>query len=287
MAKNDYRNSPDNILRENFENVTNLWTNFSSEMENKIHDLFETSAHEYKEIYKCWTDLSDKMGKQMLNYSIGDEIIFKNLYNSWREYSEKLNSDFGKYSKDDDKTYNELLDFWTGYSEQFSDQLSKLMRDGFKEQYELYELWMDTFAKSTTDASLTGDIPSIVNKYWFETYNKFYDLFTKKGLPFELKPEKLEHSEQIYKQYQQVYNYWMQTSQKLFDEFMRSPAYGNLLAQSINTSMDAKKMFENLMIQNVKSWGIPTRTELEEIRNELKNISDKLTGLEKSLQRKK
>jgi hypothetical protein len=277
----------DNIMNENFENVTNLWSDFSNEMESKLRDLFESSAQEYKEIYKCWTDLSDKMGKQMLGYSMGDETLFKNLYNSWREYSEKLNTDLGKVTKDDDKTYNDFLNFWTGYSEMFTDQLSKLMRDGFKEQYELYELWMDTYAKSADDVTKPGDFPSIVNKYWLETYNKFYDFFSKGEYPPSFQPEKLNSGEQIYKQYEQVYNYWMETSQKMIDDFLRSPVYGNLLAQSINKSMDNKKMIENFMTQNIKSFGIPTRTELEEIREELKNITVKLDDLDKAIRNKK
>jgi hypothetical protein len=34
----------DNIMNENFENVTNLWSDFSNEMESKLRDLFESSA---------------------------------------------------------------------------------------------------------------------------------------------------------------------------------------------------------------------------------------------------
>jgi hypothetical protein len=288
MTKNNnYKSTAENILKENFEHVTNLWTDFSNEMESKIRDLFESSAHEYQEIYKCWTDLSDKMGKQMINYPMVDESIVKNLYNSWREYSEKLNMDLGKVPKGDDKSYNEFLDLWTGYSDKFTDQLSKVMRDGFKEQFELYELWMDAFAKSTNEASKGGDIPSIMNKYWFETYNKFYDFFTKKGLSIDMKPAKLEPGQQLYNQYEQIYNYWIENSQKMIDEVLRSPAYGNFLAQSINTSMDTRRMFENMMIQNIKHFGIPTRNELEEIRVELKNISDKLKDIDRTIQKLK
>jgi hypothetical protein len=105
----------------------------------------------------------------------------------------------------------------------------------------------------------------------------------KKGLSPDLSPKSLEPGEQLYKQYEQFYNYWMDTSQKMLDEVMRTPAYGNLLAQTINTSMDTKKMIENYMVQNVKTMGIPTRNELEEIRTELKNISDKLSDLDKRI----
>jgi hypothetical protein len=70
----------------------------------------------------------------------------------------------------------------------------------------------------------------------------------------------------------------------MLDEIMRSPAFGSYLAQSVSSSMDSRKMVENMITQNLKNMGIPTRTELEEIRTELKNITDRLDSLDKTLQ---
>ena len=262
-------------------NISSLWSDFSGQMEDKMRELIETSASEYREIYKSWTELSDKMGKQMLDFTVGDEAIFKNIYNSWKEYSEKLNLDLGKVSNADDKIYSEFYDFWTNYSEKFGNQLSDFMREGFKEQYELYELWMDTFAKNVNEGSKSGDIPSIVNKYWLEAFNRFNDFFIRNGLAAT--SEQTEPGEHIYKQYEEMYNYWLNTSQKMLDEVMRSPAYGNFLAQSINSSMDTQKMYKNIITQNLKSMGVPTENELEEIRWELKNISTQINDLNESI----
>jgi hypothetical protein len=252
-------------------------------MESKIRDLFESSAAEYRDIYKSWTELSDKMGKQMFSGALGDEAIYKNLYNSWKECSERLNTDLGKVTKSDDKTYTEFLDYWSKYSEKFSDQLSDYMREGLKEQYELYELWMDPFEKSALEGSKSGDIPSIFNKYWLDVFNRFNEFYLKQE-PFSLSQgEYTEPGEGVYKQYEEMHNYWLNTSQKMLDEVMRSSAYGNFLAQAINSSMDSRKMMENIMMQNLKSFGIPTKTELEEIRWELKNITTQLDELNQTI----
>ena len=282
MAKRNQRDIPGSeLFKENVENLTNLWSDFSAQMEDKLHDLFESSTTEYKDIYKNWTDISEKMSKQMLEFTTGNEGIYKNLYNSWKEYSERLNADLVKVTKADDKSHSEFLDFWSNYSENFNDKLSELMRDGLKEQYELYELWMDTFAKSATEGSKSGDIPSIVNKYRLDAFNRFQDFYSKK--PSADKDEQLQPGEQFYKQYEEIYDYWINTSQKMLDEVMRSPAYGNFLAQSINSSMDSRKFIENMMIQNLKSMGIPTMNELEEIRIELKNLSDQIDELNRNI----
>lgn len=267
---------------ESFENINSLWSDFSGQMEDKMRELIETSATEYREIYRSWSELSDKMGKQMLDFTVGDEAIFKNIYNSWKEYSERLNIDLGKVSKADDKSYSEFYDFWTNYSEKFGNQLSDFMREGFREQYELYELWMDTFAKNVHEGSKSGDIPSIINKYWLETFNRFNDFITHNGLT--IPSEQPEPGEQIYKQYEEMYNYWLNTSQKMLDEVMRSPAYGTFLAQSINSSMDTQKMYKNIMTENLKRMGVPTKNELEEIRWELKNISTQIKELNQTMQ---
>lgn len=264
-------------------NVTKLWSTFSTQMEDKLRDLFESSAAEYQDIYKSWTELSDKMGKQMPGFNLDDKGIFNNLYNSWKEYSEKLNADIIKFPRSDDESHNDLIKFWTDYSDKFSDQLSDFVRDGIKEQYELYELWMDTFAKTADDGSKTGDVPSIINKYWLDMFNRLHDLFTTKPVSPGDNTSHLEHGEQIYKQYEEMHNYWYDTYQKMLDEIMRSPAYGNTLAKAINSSMDSQKMLEKMMTQNLKSLGVPTRNELEEIRSELKNITTQLDELNQTI----
>lgn len=263
------------------ENVTNLWSDFSEQMEEKLRDLFESSASEYRDIYKNWSDISENMSKQLVDFTTNNEGFYSNIYKSWKEYSDRLNSDLGKVPKAEDKSYTEFLDFWSNYSETFNEKLSDLMRDGLKEQYELYEIWMDTFAKSASEGSKTGDIPSIVNKYWLDTFNRFNDFFSSQGAKSKL--DKLEPGELIYKQYEEVYNYWLETSTKMLDEVLRSPGYGNALAQSINSSMDYRKSFENMMIQNLKAMGIPTKNELDEIRYELKNVSEQLDEINKNM----
>jgi len=272
------------------ENVENLWPDFSEQMENKLKELFESSTTEYQEIYKCWTEFSDKMSKNMLDATFGDESICKNIYNSWKEYSEKLNLDLSNLLKTDDKSHTDLMDFWSEYSEKLNEQFSNLMREGFKEPFELYELWMDTYAKTLTEGSRSGDISSIISKYWLDVLNRFTDVYSTKGigLTTSISPsgqkEGIEPGEQIYKQYEEIYNYWVDASQKMLDEIMRSPAYGNFLAQSINSSMDNRKMLENMMTENFKNLGITSRNELEEIRLELKNITSRLDNINQTIQ---
>jgi hypothetical protein len=283
--KNQGKKSTDTSVDKSVDKVANLWTDFSDQMEDKMRDLIETSAVEYRDIYTSWTELSDKMSKQMMNLAVGDEGIYKNLYNSWKEYSERLNTDLGKVTKSDDKNYNEFLEFWTKYSEEFSERLSNQLYDGIKEQYELYELWMDAFAKSAAEASKSGDIPSIINKYWLDALNQFYGFFSEnKFIPGEIK-EGAEPGEQLYRQYEEMYNYWAETSSKMLDEIMRSPAYGNLLAQSINSSMDSRQKIENFWVQNLRSLGIPTKNDLEEIREELKVMTLKLDEVDQAIKK--
>ena len=272
------------------ENVENLWSEFSEQMEDKLKEIFETGTAESQEIYKCWTEFSDKMSKNMLGATFGDESICKNIYNSWKEYSEKLNLDLNNLLKPDDKSHTDLKDFWSEYSEKLNDQFSNLMREGFKEQFELYELWMDTYAKTVNEGSRSGDIPSIISKYWLDALNRFNDVYSTKGIgsvtgtgPGEQK-EGIEPGEQIYKQYEEVYNYWLDAAQKMLDEIMRSPVYGNFLAQSINSSMDYSKILENVMTQNLKKLGITTRNEIEEIHMELKNITSRLDNINQTIQ---
>ena len=169
-----------------------------------------------------------------MGFNLGDETIYKNLFNSWKEYSEQLNTDLGKFGKSDDKSYSEFLDFWTNYSEQFTEHLSNQMFEGIKEQYELYELWMDAFAKSAAEGSMSGDIPSIFNKYWLDAFNRYSGFFSENRLAPNVLSTDIEAGEQLYKQYEEMYNYWTKTSMKMLDEIMRSPGFGNLLGQSIH-----------------------------------------------------
>jgi hypothetical protein len=284
MAK---RTSANRSTKNNVEGVTDMWTDFSDQMENKLRDLFESSASEYRDIYQSWTELSEKMGKQMVGFTTGNDTIYNNLYNSWKEYSEKLNTDLGMFGKSDDKTHTEFLDFWANYSEKFTDQLSNVMYEGFKEQYELYEVWMDTFAKSALEGSKSGDIPSIMNKYWLEGLNRFYDTFSKFPIGPSGKSIEGTAGEQIYKQFEEMHNYWTKISTKMLDEVMRSPAYGNLLAQSIQSSMDSQKMIENYWIKNFQTLGLPTKNELEEVREELQELNSRLDNIYELLKKKR
>lgn len=278
--KGQSKKTTSDTVKDNVDSVTNFWSTFSAEMENRLGQLIEKSTGDYQEIYKNWTDLSEYMGKQMMNVAIGEETPWKNLYHSWKEFSEQLNTNIGKMPKMDDKMHDDFLSYWSEYSEKFNEQLSNIMLNGFKEQIELYDLWIDAFAKSADEGSKAGDIPSIMNKYWLAAFNRFQDFYSQKGS--ESKSGRLGTGDQMVKEYEKLYNNWVETSQKMLDEIMRSPAYGNYLAQSINSSMDARKMFENMMAQNMKSMGIPTRAELEEIRSELKNISNRLDNFDKT-----
>jgi hypothetical protein len=158
------------------------------------------------------------------------------------------------------------------------------MLDGFKEQMELYDLWIDAFAKSADERSKTGDIPSIVNKYWIEAFSKFHDFYSEKSKPTGPNSSQSLSGEEMVKEYEYLYKNWVDSSQKMLDEIMRSPSFGTYLARSVSSSMDARKMVENMFVQNLKSMGIPTRTELDEIRLELKNISDRLDSWDKTIQ---
>lgn len=285
VRKGQMKKNTEDTMKDSINNVTDFWTNFSEGMENKLGQLFEKSASDYNEIYKNWTDLSDVMGKQMMNASFGGEAPWKNMYHSWKEFSEQLNTNIGKMpKKDDDKMHDDLLNYWSEYSNKFNDQISKVMLDGFKEQMELYDLWMDTFAKGADERSKTGDIPSIVNKYWIDAFNRFHDFASQKSSSSKTSSGQSISGEQMIKEYETLYNSWVDSSQKMLDEIMRSPAFGTYLARSVSSSMDTRKMVENMIMQNLKGMGIPTRTELEEIRTELKNITDRLDSLDKTLQ---
>lgn len=280
VKKGQSKKTTSNTVKDNVKNVADFWSTFSSEMESRLGQLFEKSAVDYQDIYNNWTDLSEIMGKQMMNVAMGDETPWKNLYHSWKEYSEQMNMNIGKMPKKDDKMHNDFLSYWKEYSDKFNDHLTTLFRESFKEQYELYELWMDAFGKSVENSSKAGDIPSIVNKYWLEMFSRYQELYSQKGSTS--KTGQPGTGDQMVKQYEDMYNTWVATSQKMLDEIMRSPSFGNFLAKSINSSMDARKMAENMMRQNIKNLGIPTRTELEEIRTELKNVSTRLDVLDQS-----
>ena len=183
----------------------------------------------------------------------------------------------------DDKKQAEFLDFWSDYSNKITEQFSKIMQTGFKEQLELYELWMDTYAKNATEGSKVGEIPSIMSKYWLDIFNRFNDFYSMKGATMSNKMDKIEPGEQLYKQYEEMYNYWINASQKMLDEIMRSPTYGNFLASSINTSMDSRKILKNFMTENLKNMGIPTKKEMDEMLWELRNITARLEDLEQQL----
>jgi len=282
--KGQSKKSQPDTTKDNVETVTNFWSSFSKEMETKLGSLFEKSAADYQDIYQNWTDLSETMGKQMMNVAMGDETPWKNMYHSWKEFSEQLNTNIGKMPKKDDKMHADFLSYWSEHSGKFNDQLSKLMLDGFKEQMELYDLWMDAFAKGADERSKTGDIPSIVNKYWIDAFNRFHDFASQKSSGSKTGSGQPVSGEQMVQEYEKLYNSWVESSQKMLDEIMRSPAFGSYLAQSVSSSMDSRKMVENMITQNLKNMGIPTRTELEEIRTELKNITDRLDSLDKTLQ---
>ena len=221
MAKKEQnKKTTKNTPKDSVETMTEFWSSFSSEMENKLGQLFEKSAVDYQDLYKNWTDLSETMGKQMMNVAMGDESIWNNMYNSWNEYSEQMNLNIGKMPNNEDQMHNDFLSYWSKYSDKFNDHLTDLFHEGFKEQHELYELWMDAFAKSAEKGSKAGDIPSIVNKYWLETFNRFHEFYSRGGSTS--KPGQPETAEQMVKQFENLHNTWVDTSQKMVDEIMRS-----------------------------------------------------------------
>ena len=50
------RNSANQSTKNSLEGVTDMWIDFSDQMENKLRDLFESSAAEYRDIYQRYRD---------------------------------------------------------------------------------------------------------------------------------------------------------------------------------------------------------------------------------------
>lgn len=155
----------------------------------------------------------------------------------------------------------------------FSEFFAEMMRY----QMELSGVWRDVFGQvNPLSMEDTQQIANMVKKHWQRVEERTKALF----------PEKSTVGPDFIQKQKELYIYCMQSYSLMLQELLTSPIFLNTMKENIDASLSRKIQLDRMRDETLKSMGIPSRKDLQEIHHSLYIINKKLDKLNDALSNK-
>jgi len=246
---------------EAMKNLLSLWMNSQKEVFGKLFGLPIPSADNMG-------DFTEGIKKSLENFTQFYDQNFKPFAENWTKLSAQMQDAF--QGKQDPAKYKELYDSWiTGYESAFGKFLKMPMLGPSRLVMEKIHKSIDSFMKycgATVDFNMVLYSPS---KATIEELTQ--------------KAQTILKGEVTHEKYKQFYELLVKTFEDRFYQLFKTPAFG----QSIKTALDSYLDFRNnhfaVIEEMLKSTPIITRTEIDDVYQELYNLKKRIKDLESLL----
>ena len=246
---------------EAMQNLLNLWMNSQKEVFGKLFGLPAPAAANMG-------DFSESIKKSLENFTLFYDQNYKPFAENWTKLSGQMQDAF--QGKQDPAKYRELYNSWIkGYESAFGKFLKMPMVGPSRQVMEKIHKSIDSFMKycgATVDFNMVLYSPS---KATIEELAQ--------------KAQTILKGEVTQEKYKQFYELLVKTFEDRFYQLFKTPAF----TESIKTTLDAYLDFRNnhfaVIEEMLKSTPIITRTEIDDVYQELYNLKKRIKDLEKLL----
>ena len=266
------------------------WKSFIDLFDGEMRTLFGQGSPEYRKLSRSWLDLSEAMTRNMAEgfstNGSGAGAPAQRIYEMWAEGSKTMRRNFEGMLDSKNPDHVKLFDWWDTEYQKVGESLTKQMLAGMKEQYELYDLWMDSFSKNRPEGDELGQVGDIMGRHYRDFMGQVGRLAselrdtTRSGEPLEPSFAQLPPARFM----SQMQEAWLNTTSSMLKEVLATPAYGNYLKQSIDAQLKSREYMDNIMEDELKRLGLPTRAQLDDVYKGLNELDRKMNAIQELLE---
>ena len=172
-------------------------------------------------------------------------------------------------------------------------------KSGFESTHEFFDMWLKTYEATygrliempamgpmrEKSEKLMKNFTVSVNLYttWMESLVNFQSVFTEAMRRMREKMAGMEEeiSQETYKDF---YKLWIETYSETFKEFLKSGHFSSDMGTLMSYSIDYQKNNREMLEENyLKTLGLPTRTEIDEINKEVYLLKKQVKDLTRNI----
>ncbi|HLD36053.1 MAG TPA: poly(R)-hydroxyalkanoic acid synthase subunit PhaE [Planctomycetota bacterium] len=280
-----------------------------------IFPKFIEAADTYMKLFKAWTDNAGNLSsspdamKNLLNmWMDSQKEVFGKLFglpipsmDNMGDFSESIKKSLENFSQFYDQNYKPFVENWSKLSSQMGDALKgKQDPAKYKELYNSlmqgYEAAFGKFLKMPMVGpsrqvleKIHTSIDSFM-KYCGATVEFSMLLYSPSKTTIEELTQKAQtilKGEATQEKYKQFYELLVKTFEDRFYQLFKTPAFAESLKTTLDSYLDFRNNHFAVVEEMLKSTPIITRTEINDVYQELYNLKKRIKELEKLLNAKK
>lgn len=141
-------------------------------------------------------------------------------------------------------------------------------------QMELSRIWGDVFKQlNPLRPEESQELSKIAGRHWQRVQQKTKELF----------PENSIIGPDFLKKQKELYFYTVESYSLMIQEFLTDPICLNLLKDGMDSGLSKKMQFDKVRDDTLKSMGLPSRKDMQEIYHSLYMINKKLDKLSEAV----
>ncbi|MBI5359536.1 MAG: hypothetical protein HZA48_03035 [Planctomycetes bacterium] len=246
-------------------NLLNLWMNSQKEVFSKMFGLPIPSVDNMG-------DFNESIKKSLENFTQFYDQNYKPFVENWTKLSGQMQDAFN--GKQDPAKFKELYNSWMqGYESAFGKFLKMPMVGPSRQVLEKIHKNIDSFMKycgATVDFSMVLYSPSK------ETIEELVQ-----------KAQTILKGEVTQEKYKQFYELLVKTFEDRFYQLFKTPAFSESIKTTLDSYLDFRNSNFEVVEEMLKSTPVITRTEIDDVYQELYNLKKRIKELEKLLNKKR
>jgi hypothetical protein len=222
-------------------------------------------------------------------------------YDVWTKYAKQTGDTFGEYlrrfGEEQQKNYERWvstlrdgsaptrseqareemkarMEQWNKVSREIADRVTEAFLSSLGPQRETFETWMRPFLpKEGSSEERSRQFTELVTKFWTGMFSDVNRRFVEGLQPSKSVAEFTQLQENALKEFGETY-------QKLAYAYFSSPAFVGLFGKTLDNSLDLQKAYEEGEAVISRVTGLPTRREITELNEGIRELLHKVDRLD-------
>ena len=253
------------------------WFDISNEMGKAWAEAASAGGEQVAKAYRKWTESTADMGRLMAGAMAGDPAAAKEIARSWERWSEEMSRNLSALPGADRAALRELQEAWNkGY-----DRMRGLMTEQAMAQMRMVSrMGLRSGTGSGDSIPSAPDIPGTgmakaASDYWMGHYQEAMARTTRA----------MEDGGDAAQRGREVFDIWSGFYSGLLKEVMATSDYARAMGAMRDASMDAIKRSRDSTEASLRSMGVPTRSDMDEVHRALKELAMDVKDIRSGMRR--
>jgi len=252
------------------------WFALSEEMGKQLSGMARAPDKAVRDVFQTWTGLSAEMSRGMLEAMGASPGGYAGVVRAWSEWSDRVSERLSsaQAAGSDSSGLRDLQETWSRTSARVGALLSRQLAMGVPDQVERVAKAAEVAARAAGPVAGRGardsaELSATVARYWAEHYGKMMES-TQGILGEEADPMAKARK---------VNDLWSDFTSDMMKQVMRTPAFSRWMGSVRDADLDAIKRTRESFEEGLRGWGLPTRSDVEEVQRTLKDLQMEVRSL--------